>query len=217
MRVHSYNIIDAAISNNIQHLIYSSVLHPSLRKLMNHDCKRFVEEYLIESDLPHTILQPSHFMDMFPIQKLLLEEKPVYTALWDQDIKFSYTSLYDLAEATATILEQRERHFYATYQMVSTSSPMGYREVCEIASRVTGKEIQLETMPFQKTLEGNVESMLGSPPGEYARDGIQRMLLYYNYRGLVGSTNVMTWVLRREPTSWEDWVRKEMEECREKS
>lgn len=43
--------------------MYSSVLNPQLRKLMNHDCKRHVEEYLIESGLNFTVLQPSHFMN----------------------------------------------------------------------------------------------------------------------------------------------------------
>ena len=200
-----YNITDAALHHHISHFIYSSVLHPILRKLMNHDCKRYIEEYLTESGLPYTILQPSHFMDMFPLLKLLAEENPTYTARWDPDVRFSYTSLHDLGEATAKILEQREQHFYATYQMVSTGTPMGYNEVCKIASKVIGKEIRVETIPFQKTMEGSAEGTLGLSPGEYARDGVQRMLLYYNYRGLVGSTNVMRWVLEREPLSWERW------------
>ena len=207
-------MIDAAESHGVSHFIYSSVLHPSLRKLMNHDCKRYVEEYLIESGLPYTILQPSHFMDMFPIQKLLSEEDPTYIARWDPDVKFSYTSLHDLGDAATKILEQREEHFWATYQMVSTSLPMGYREVCELASKVVGKEVRVETMPFQKTMEGKgeAEGMLGLPPGEHERDGIQRMLLYYEYRGLVASTNVMRWILGREPTNWDDWIRGKMRE-----
>ena len=82
---------------------------------------------------------------------------------------------------------------------------MGYKEVCAIASKVIGKEVRVETMPFQQTMEGSAEGMLGLQPGEHARDGVQRMLLYYNSMGLVGSTNVMRWVLGREPLSWEKW------------
>lgn len=52
-----------------KHFVYSSVLHPQLRKLMNHDCKRYVEEYLIESGLEYTIVQPSHILDMFPVHQ----------------------------------------------------------------------------------------------------------------------------------------------------
>jgi len=67
-------MIDAAVSAQVQHCVYSSVLHPGLRKLISHDCKRYVEEYLIESSLPYAILQPSTFMDQLPIQKLLSED-----------------------------------------------------------------------------------------------------------------------------------------------
>ena len=153
-------------------------------------------------------------MDIVPIQKLLSEEDPTYIARTDPDVKFSYTSLHDLGDAAARILEQREEHFWATYQMVSTSPPMGYREVCELASKMMGKEITVEMMPFQKTMEGEgkAEGLLGLPPGEHERDGIQRMLLYYEYRGLVASTNVMKWVLGREPNNWDDWIRGKMRE-----
>lgn len=91
---------------------------------MNRDCKRYVEEYLIESGLQYTILQPSHFMDMFPIEKLSEEKQPVFRAQWDPEVPFSYTSRDDLGEVTVKILEQRKAHYYATYQLVSTS-PLG--------------------------------------------------------------------------------------------
>lgn len=84
---------------------------------------------------------------------------------------------------------------------------MGYDEVCAIASKVIGKEIQVAVMPFAETMsgEGSAEGVLGLPGGIYARDAVQRMLLYYNYRGVVGSRNVMGWVLGREPVGWEGW------------
>lgn len=36
-------MINAALTNNLKYFAYSSVLHPCLRKLLNHDCKRYVE------------------------------------------------------------------------------------------------------------------------------------------------------------------------------
>ena len=211
-------MIQSALTNNVKHFVYSSVLHPSLRKLLNHDCKRYVEEALIESGLPYTILQPSHFMDIFPLEKLLSEEKPVYPARWDPDVPFCYTSLYDHAEASSKVLEQREEHFYATYEMVSTSPPMGYGEVCKVVGRVIGKDIRVETTPFQKYMERDppIEVMFGLRENPHTRDCAQRLLLYYSYRGLVGSPNVMRWVLGRQPTGWEGWVRRKMGELGEK-
>jgi uncharacterized protein YbjT (DUF2867 family) len=82
-----YTMIDAARHEsqhgNLKHFIYSSVLHPRIRKLLNHDCKRYVEEYLVESGLNYTIIQPSHILDQFPVEMLLQSENPVFPASFD--------------------------------------------------------------------------------------------------------------------------------------
>ena len=199
-------MIDAATSAHITHFIYSSVLHPSLRKLLNHDCKRYVEEYLIESGLPYTILQPSTFIEQFPLQKLLSEEHPVFPARRDPTVPFSYTNLIDYGEAAAKVLEERQKHFWATYQLVSTA-PLTYQNMCVTLGGLIEKEVKIEVLPFQAFVEGSVEAMFGLPEHPRSRDEAQRMLLYYNYRGLVGSTNVLRWVLGRETTRWEAYVR----------
>lgn len=204
-------MIEAALHHKIQHFVFSSVIHTQLRKLLQHDCKRYIEEALIESGVPYTILQLSHFMDMFPLQQLLSSESPTYTARFDPTVPFSYTSLVDLGEAAAKILEEREKHFFATYQLTSTTPPMGYSQVCEIASKMIGKDIKVEQMPFEKTMGGNVDALMGLKPHPSTRDGMQRMLLYYNYRGLVGNNNLMRWILGREPMSWEKWIEGKME------
>jgi hypothetical protein len=38
------------------------------------------------------------------------------------------------------------------------------------------------------------------------RDAAQRMLLFYNYRGLIGNPNVLNWLIGRKPLSYADWV-----------
>lgn len=207
-------MIEAAIHHKIKHFVFSSVLHTQLRKILQYDCKRYIEEALIESGIPYTILQPGHFMDNFPLQKLLSSEVPTCTARWGPDIPFSYTSMVDLGDAAAKVLEEGEKHFYATYQLISTTPPMGYRQVCEIAGKKIGKQIKVEQMPFQKTMEGDIEAMFGLKPNPSTRDQAQRMLLYYNYRGLVGNNNVMRLVLGREPLSWENWMEGKMDNIR---
>lgn len=56
--------------------IFSSVIHPQVRKLVNHDRKRLTEEYLVESGLWYTILQPSHFVDNAMGRLPLIEGAP---------------------------------------------------------------------------------------------------------------------------------------------
>ena len=205
-------LIDACVAQSenggpFLHFVFSSVLCPILRKLLNHDCKRYVEEHLMESGLNYTILQPSHFIDMFPVKMLASSEEPVYPTRWNPDIKFSFTTLKDNAEVAARVLEEREKHYFATYPLISTKAPLSYREVCALTSEHIGKRIKVEPLSFEEIVNGDVESMFGLRKHPATRDGAQRMLLYYNFRGLKGNANVAEWILGRETIGIEDWLK----------
>ncbi|KAJ6112000.1 hypothetical protein N7523_008061 [Penicillium sp. IBT 18751x] len=207
-----YTMIDAARHESqqgtLKHFIYSSVLHPQLRKLMNHDCKRYVEEYLIESGLNYTIIQPSHILDQFPVEHLLQSEDPVFPASFDPQVTFSFTVLQDLAEAFARIINEREKHYLAEYTACS-SGPTSYADLIAMLSEEIDKPIRIlrkdffeSSDQFQNTLAGKHGDV---PPG--TRDTIQRLLLYYNFYGIKGNPNVLGWLIGRAPTTVKELLR----------
>jgi uncharacterized protein YbjT (DUF2867 family) len=209
-----YNMIDAAVAESkngkLKHFVYSSVLNSQLRKLMNHDCKRFVEEYVMESGLNYTVLQPTHFMDLFPVTKFIEEDgnDVVYPANWNPDTPFSFVALKDLGEAAKVILEERERHFLATYPIVGTT-PTTYRRVCEVVGEVIGKKVVAKQRAFEEAVELFSKVLFGEGTKEgdgKRRDGLERLLLYYNQHGLVGNPNVLGWLIGRKPTSYREWA-----------
>ena len=51
----------------------------------------------------------------------------------------------------------------------------------------------------------------GDLRGDIPRDEAERLVLYYNRRGLKGSPNVLRWLLGHEPTSVEAWVDAQLE------
>lgn len=211
-------MIDAAYNESqhgsLKHFIYSSVLHPQLRKLMNHDSKRYVEEYLIESGLNYTIIQPSSILDLFPVQELLQQEAPVFPANFDPRITFSFTILKDLADAFAKILEEREKHYLAEYTACSTG-PTSYSDVVAALSKEIGRPIQIVQKAYFESVEffeNVVSGNSGSIP-RYPRDALQRLLLYYNFYGIKGNTNVLEWLIGRKPTTVEDFLRQKMLDC----
>lgn len=202
-------MIDAAVKEakerHFKHFVMSSVLNSQLRKMMNHDNKRYVEEYLMESGLNYTILQPTHFMNMFPIQMLMNQDLPIYTAPYNVDTEMSFIVLGDLGEASARVLEEREKHYLAQYPL-SGSMPLPYTQICKIASMKLGKEVQIKQLSYLDGVDAALKMMYGDDPPARMRDGVERMLLFYNRRGLVGNPNVLKWLLGREPTSPEDWI-----------
>ncbi|KAI4736831.1 hypothetical protein E4T50_12691 [Aureobasidium sp. EXF-12298] len=170
-----------------KHLIYSSVIHPILQKLLNHDVKR-----------------------------LLDDEEPVYQCNWSPGTKFSFVTTKDVGEAAAKVLMQRELHYAATYQLVSTPSPLSYIEACGIVSEVIGKKVTVQQKSFEDAVETSIKMINGGKePSKQMKEIGARMFLYYNERGLVGNCNVLKWLLGRETTGYEEWVRMKVEEIRQ--
>ncbi|PYH43104.1 NAD(P)-binding protein [Aspergillus saccharolyticus JOP 1030-1] len=212
-----FTMIDAARREsqigNLKHFIYSSVLHPRIRKLLNHDCKRYVEEYLVESGLDYTIVQPSHILDPFPVEMLVKSESPVFPASFNVNVKFSFTVLQDLAEAFEIILEEREKHFLAEYTACSTG-PISYADVIEILSKEIGKPIQIQQREFYESA-GQLQTLIAGKNADVSpgtRDTIHRLLLYYDFYGIKGNPNVLGWLIRRRPTSVQEYFQRRIAE-----
>lgn len=202
-----YNIIDAAVQMGVKHFVYCSILHPELRKLPSHETKRNVEEYLTESSLKYTILQPSYFMETFPLKKILAAKELKHLEFGHPDVVFSHTSTDDFVEAISVVLEEREAHYYATYQLVSTYSPRTTEEVCELVCKELGVNFKVTPVPFAQQMDDGGAGGSGAVATRYARDAEQRLYFYFRTRGLVGNPNVMRWLLGgRAPLQWEAWI-----------
>ena len=127
------------------------------------------------------------------------------SARWNVDSRSSHTCLYDLGEVSSIVLDERQKHYLAQYQVVSTE-PLSRRDQCERASKILGKELKAEALSLEATLGDEANKVLGLPSHPYTVDACQRLHLYYNHRGLRGSPNVMRWILGREPMSFEEWL-----------
>ena len=138
---------------------------------------------------------------------------------WNADLPNSVIALQDLAEATAKVLNERETHYLAEYPLCSTM-PVSDAEIANIIGKGIGKPVKVYTPAFEEAVEvltkalfgpngGNAGlglSSQGDLRGDLVRDTTERLVLYYNRRGLKGSPNVLRWLLGREPTSVEQYV-----------
>ena len=141
---------------------------------------------------------------------LLAQETPVYTANWNPDVAFSFIALQDLGEVSAKVLNEREKHYLGEYPLCG-DGPVNYRTVCKIASAKIGKPIELRRRTFEESVQGFCTRMFGTVDADAESiDGTERLLLYYNRHGLIGSTNICRWLLGREPMTWGDWMEQEI-------
>jgi uncharacterized protein YbjT (DUF2867 family) len=213
-------MIDAAVQeyNNgkgtFKHFILSSVLNSQFSKMLNHDCKKEIEEWIMESGLPYTILQPSTFMDNIPVAMLAGQENPVFPAMWNTENAFSMIALQDLAEVFRTVVEEREKHYYAQYPLTSTHTPITFSQAMATISKKTGREVKIQQMEYKDAVEALLKRLYGSNEGvdQRSRDAAQRMILFYDNRGLIGNSNVLEWVLGRRATQFDEWVERKVTE-----
>lgn len=85
-----------------------------------------------------------------------------------------------------------------------------------MVSKEIGQEVELKQMTYEESVEGFLKRIFGGREGADMEnvDATERILLYYNRRGLVGSSNVCEWLLGRKPTGWLEWMRGEIEVIR---
>lgn len=193
-------VIREAQTAGVQHFVYHSVLHPQAEAMPHHWNKMRVEEKLFASGLPVTILQPTAYM-----QNLLANFKDdVLRNPYPIETQLSLIDVNDVAEAAATVLTERG-HENAIYELCGTA-PLSQTQVAEIFSQVLGRPVRAEAMPLE-LWEQNARA---AGLNDYARETLLAMFRYYAHFGLAGNPNVLRWLLRREPSSLEDFVRENL-------
>ena len=195
-------VIEEARKVGVEHFVYHSVLHPQVEKMNHHWQKMRVEEMIFESGLPFTILQPAPYMQNLLAGWKNIVEEGVLRVPYSVDSKFSFVDLEDLAEAAKIVLTE-PHHKNAIYELVGTL-PMSHGEVAEIFGRVLKREVRVEKEEI-RDWELRAKGM-----SEYAIENLVRMFEHYDKCGLVGNPNVLRWILKREPTSLEAFVNRNL-------
>ena len=198
------------------HFVFSSVHTTQHRMLMQHDLKSYVEERLFLSPLPYTVLQPTNFLE-YPVRALAAQERPVFERMWDPETPNSVIALRDLAEAAAAVLVGREVHYLAQYPLCSTL-PVSDAEIARAIGRAIGRTVEVRKPSYEEGVRLGIQYLYdgkgaadGDPRPDICRDGMERLILFYNHRGLRGSPNVLRWLLGREPTTVDEYIKLELE------
>lgn len=192
-------IIDSAKQNGIEHFAYHSVLHPQIEVMNHHWQKMRVEEMIFESGIPFTILQPAPYMqNLLANWKSILEEG-VLRVPYSVESKFSFLDLEDLAEVAKIVLTE-PNHKNVIYELAGTESS-SHVEVAEIFSKVLKREVVAEKEEIRDW------RLRVTGLSEYALENLVRMFEYYDKFGLVGNSNVLKLILKREPNSLETFIK----------
>ena len=172
---------------------------------MQHEIKRDVEEHLLASGLEFTILQPSNYMS--PIKLRHVFDQGVFELMWSLDRSQSVVDLDDVTDVAVLALTDSARHAAATYELVAPGRFTAH-QLADIISRVVERPIQVREI----NAETFAAALLGAGDLSTRQHEVNALQTISDYNGthdFVGNPNVLTWLLGHEPTSYEQFVRRE--------
>jgi uncharacterized protein YbjT (DUF2867 family) len=175
-----------------------------LEYLINHLNKLRVEDYVVTSGLPYTILQPMHYLQN--IEPVRVVAEGALRLPYSMQRRLSFVDLADVAQVCVKVLTE-EGHRYATYPLCGPDLLSG-EEVAAIIAQESGAEIAAEAIPLPAFLDFVGQH---APLGAYQRAYLTRLMSYYDAFGITGNPNVLRWLLGREPATMRDYVRRTLD------
>ena len=205
-RATGFAVIDAARAEGVRHLVMSSVLHAIITDLVQHEAKRDIEEHLLSSGLDFTILQPANYMLAHRLRPAA--ERGVFELSWSLDRRQSLVAVQDVAEVAAMVLVEGERHHGATYELAAPGRFTAH-DLAAIIADVLQRPVEALEIDAD-AFAGRVVTESDPEVAGYKTRAIRAISARYSSDDFVGNPNVLTWLLGRAPTTFEQWVRLEL-------
>jgi uncharacterized protein YbjT (DUF2867 family) len=199
--------INAARSAQIVHFVYHSVLHSVLQDLPHHQKKLMVEEIVVNSGIPYTIVQPAILMQNILEGWKLLSEEGIFEQRFftPKETRICMVDLEDLAEAASIILT-KPGHTGATYELCGPEN-LSMANMLVAFKQNFGREVKAQTTPAELW----AAQLKKHGVGDYQINTLLTMFQHYNEHGFAGNPNVLTWMLGRRPNDFISFVHRTMQ------
>ncbi|MFM2304181.1 MAG: hypothetical protein RLZZ135_1591 [Cyanobacteriota bacterium] len=144
---HGNAIADAASAAGVEHFVYSSVGSAERNTGIPHfDSKFQVEEYIRSLGLPHTILRPVFFFYNYNMMLPMVKNGTLPQPL-SPDTRLQQLSEEDYGKMVAEVFERPAD--FANREIEVASVEMTMPEIAVVFSRVLGKPVTYQQIPFE--------------------------------------------------------------------
>ena len=200
--------IEAAKKAGINRFIYQSVLHSIEPELPHHRRKLEVERTLVDSGLVYTIAQPAPFMqNILNAKETLLNHKVFVQKFFtgrDSANRINLIDVGDFGNCVAAIALS-ERFQYATLELCGPQN-LSASEMLSTIENVVGQEIKLKYLTDDEIRRAMSER--NAP--EYSIETLLKMFHHYNNGDFCGSPFVTTAILKRTPTTFVEFLKRDL-------
>jgi uncharacterized protein YbjT (DUF2867 family) len=194
-------VIDAAKTAGVKRFIFHSTLHTQIEALPHHWARHFVEQALINSGLAYSILQCGSYMQNMLPGWAKMVESGTHRMAYDIDAPMSLVDLGDIAEVAVEV-STAPGYENAIFEICGAAVTL--RQKAEILSKILGIPIRAEKEQLDAFLDhGHAHGF-----SEFTLATMAKMFPYYDAHGLVGNAKTLGWILDREPTDFESFVRR---------
>lgn len=194
------DMIALAQRAGVEQFVLWSVLHPHIG-VPHHQRKQRVEAALIDSGLTFTILQPGRYMQHLETIWPQVRATGVHAFPFSTASRFSLAHLDDLAEAATNVLTN-PGHENAIYELAGPHA-LSQDDCARIISEVLRSHVKAEAT----SLEAFCAKARAAGLPEWRIETLSVMNRHYDAHGLEGNSNLLRWLLKREPKSFGDYVR----------
>ena len=195
------NVIAAAKAADVERLVFHSVLHTQVQALQHHWNRLFVEEAIVESGVPYSILQVgSYYQNMLP-GWAKMKESGVHAMAYETEAPMSLVDLGDVADAALKVLNDPgcSNGIFEICGPVITLT-----EKAKILSNILGRPIKAKKLP----VDDAVAHAAHMGVGEYGQDCMRKMFAHYDIHGLIGSARVLEWIIGRPPADFATFAKR---------
>ena len=194
--------IAAARDEEVEQFVFHSVMHPQTESMTHHWNKLRVEEALIESGLPYTILQPASYMQNVLAGWRRIMEHGVYAVPYSVECRMSMVDLEDVGQAAALVLTE-PGHLGATYELAGPEV-LTQTQVAEILTKQLSRPVRAEHMMIEEwTSQAQASGM-----GVYQIETLVKMFRYYELHGFWGNSRALSYLIGRAPTKFEAFIKR---------
>ena len=184
--------VQLAEKAGVRRFVFSSVIHPSLSALSNHQAKQPVEEAVLSSNMEFVFLHPAVFFQNLTSSWRRVVESGVFAEPWSAETKFSRVDYRDVAKVAALALTE-DQLVYGTFELCSQGH-LNRHEVAALMSEVLGRPIKAEKLdPNALGNEGEAAAM-------------KPMFEWYNHHGLNGNALILRTILGHEPRTLKQFI-----------
>lgn len=205
------NMLNAAERAGVRHVVMSSIYH-SMINIAQHRYKRDIEEKIIESGLNFTILKFHDYMmpEVYVEPVLDGHDYPIFWPVKEGRLQ-SFVDLHDMTDAARKVIVEGSAHYHASYELCGPDK-LTNQDLVHMLSRLVGREVRV----VQKETE-DLFKVLWPDYGESDKyqdeiSVIKSIGAWYGQYDYVGNPNVLTWLLGRPPTNFEQFVRRTIAE-----